>query len=239
MNIHSKRLLKSAASLVFSLAALSQAHATFVAAICNDLACSGGDDIVIRDNGVGDSINSSGAISFATAVFGYDLAVDTAQSKPGIGSAKSPQLDLSFTATTNSAAPATLFLFASDTDFDASGSFLLGLGGTNSGGSGTETGRAWGGTNNDELVFSRANLFGSLGPLSGETVSSDQAGVFLSQLDPFSLTIGVAISRASAGTSTGDLNLQVSAVPEPESYALMLAGIGALGFVAKRRKVRS
>jgi hypothetical protein len=50
------------------------------------------------------------------------------------------------------------------------------------------------------------------------------------------LTIGVAINRTSAGTSTGDLNLQVSAIPEPETYALMLAGLGALGFVAKRRK---
>ena len=28
----------------------------------------------------------------------------------------------------------------------------------------------------------------------------------------------------------------VNAIPEPETYALMLAGLGAVGFIARRRK---
>ncbi len=42
------------------------------------------------------------------------------------------------------------------------------------------------------------------------------------------------------GTQTGRIlgsgNLSVAAIPEPETYALMLAGLGAVGWIARRRK---
>ncbi|MDP1573390.1 MAG: FxDxF family PEP-CTERM protein [Coxiellaceae bacterium] len=40
---------------------------------------------------------------------------------------------------------------------------------------------------------------------------------------------------AHFGAVTMDTNL-VSAVPEPETYAMLLAGLGLLGFMARRRK---
>lgn len=39
--------------------------------------------------------------------------------------------------------------------------------------------------------------------------------------------------------SSVSMNVQVGAVPEPETYALMAAGLGLMGFVARRRNRRS
>src|SRR6185295_17564779 len=53
-------------------------------------------------------------------------------------------------------------------------------------------------------------------------------------------TVGATFANSQGGPETiSAIRLdQVAAIPEPETYVLMLAGIGALGFVARRRRTR-
>jgi len=238
MNKIARHALSVAAVLACAIGVSAPANAQFIATICNDIQCTGGDDISFQDNAAGDTAAATGAISFSAAAFGYSFLVNTSQSTPMLGSAAEPQLDLSFAATSTGTA-GNVFIYTSDTGFTrASGSALLTLGGTNSGASGTVTGRAWGGTSNTALQFSGANLIGSLAGLTGPTFAGSATSAFASVVNPYSLTIGMQITRASAGTSSGNLNLQVSAVPEPSIWASIFMGAALVGFVSRRRRRR-
>ena len=178
----------------------------------------------------------TGAISFSTSAFGYTLEVNTSQSKPVIGSATAPHSRP--VVRCDRVGRRQRLPDASDTDFLTGGQFLLTLGGTNSGSSGSVQGRAWGGTSNTEFQFSGANLLSSLGPFTTTSFSAGASNPFAPVASPYSLTIGTTVSRTTAGTSTGNLNLQVSAIPEPSTWATVLMGAALVGFVARRRRRR-
>jgi hypothetical protein len=50
--------------------------------------------------------------------------------------------------------------------------------------------------------------------------------------------LAMTISRGAVRTSTGELNLPVSTIPEPSTWAPMLMGPPLIDFVARRRSTR-
>ena len=71
----------------------------------------------------------------------------------------------------------------------------------------------------------------------GDTISSDTTPASFS----FSLGAGsYALNFVGFGAAPGAIyGGNVTAVPEPETYALMLAGLGIIGFIGARRRERS
>lgn len=89
-----------------------------------------------------------------------------------------------------------------------------------------------------EAWLNGTQLFGPtsiVGPVSGVTVKTQVlAGGTVLPAGMYSLMVkGSGITGASA--SYGG-NIVATPVPEPETYAMMLAGLAAVGFLARRRR---
>ena len=62
-------------------------------------------------------------------------------------------------------------------------------------------------------------------------------GVGMTDLNALvSLPAGVVLTEATGINNHGQVAANGSLIPEPETYAMLLAGLGLLGFIARRRK---
>jgi len=95
------------------------------------------------------------------------------------------------------------------------------------------TTNAWSLLDGSNTLFASGTLEATGGP-----VNTDKQDVksFVYDLTP-GLYSAVTLTFSN-DTAMGFDNFSVTAVPEPETYALMLAGLGVVGFVARRRKTK-
>ena len=91
-------------------------------------------------------------------------------------------------------------------------------------------------------LYSQGNLSAAYGTLVGQIDSGDYfvIGSGFNGVAAATGTLSLYYWDSNQGDTFGEISadVNVAGVPEPETYALMLAGLGALGFVARRRRPR-
>jgi len=189
--------------------------------------------VVITDNGPGDLNLMSGIIVWSGSVGGFNVIVDTAQSKPVVGGVSNPVLDLNVTATTAGGAGGTLWMETTDTGYTGGGGGLVASAG------GTQPGDATSSVQWDVYSDPTNAEFGTGGLHIGFGPSNTNPFAFTGNTNgalgsPFSLTNRVRITmNPNQQTITGDFNL--STVPEGNSLAMLLPGLAPLGLILRRR----
>jgi hypothetical protein len=186
----------------------------------------GASSVQITDGGVGDSNPFAGAITFIGSVGSYFLNVSTGVSKPVLGSAANPHMDL---ASLNMSGSGMLTIEHTDTDFVGTGPFAMHIGGTTNG---SVSYAAYFDSTN--AAFGTGSAIDSLGPFGGPAFAGSGGGGN-AVITPYSLTQVVTLTHTGFGISSFDAEL----IPEPATLALFGLGLIGVGAATSRRLRRA
>ena len=212
---------------VMSFGLLSQANAIPMLR----LTTSDGGNVTVADGGAGDlSGAGDGVVIFSGALGSWVWNIASGFSKPALGSALNPELDLNSVNLSSAGAGGTVNIWLTDTDFSPRASLtslMASIGGTTSG---EVTYRTFMDAGN--AAFGTTTELTSMNSLGG-AFSSTASGL-LSSAGPYSLTMLVSITHAASGLPQISSFDAAVKVPEPGSLVLLGTGLLLAGFVWRR-----
>ena len=225
-----KFFLPILAGLALLVGGVRDAHAVPVLTLSD-----GATTVVVTDNGAGDLDATVGAIAFVGSVGVFTTNITGGVTKPVIGTALQPHMDLVDQSVSSSAGGTLTITFSEDSFAGTLPGFGMAIGGTADALGSVSYSAYYDNANvlSGPLPLSgSAALIGSLGPF-GPGAFSGSAAFATAQVPLYSLTQVVTVTHTGAGVSS--FNAELQQVPLPASALLMALG-SPMMVVFRRRK---